>query len=52
MPAIKYLKTAAYKEAIPEFKTVLADIGKGQGWSLADIQARFSNELWDEVVYS
>jgi hypothetical protein len=51
-PAREYLKTVAYKEAIPEFKSVLADIGKSQGWGLEDIQKRFSNELWDYMIYS
>lgn len=52
LPARQYLKEHAYKDAIPEFKSVLADIGKGQGWELKDIQARFSNELWDYMVHS
>ncbi|KUJ24026.1 uncharacterized protein LY89DRAFT_572706 [Mollisia scopiformis] len=52
LPARQYLKEQAYKDAIPEFKSVLADIGKGQGWELKDIQARFSNELWDYMIYS
>lgn len=51
-PARQYLKENAYKDAIPEFKSVLADIGADQGWELKDIQARFSNELWDYVIYS
>lgn len=52
LPARQYLKEHAYKDAIPEFRSVLTDIGKGQGWELKDIQARFSNELWDYMVYS
>jgi hypothetical protein len=52
LPARQYLKNVAYKDEIPKFKAVLADIGTTQGWGLADIQARFSNELWDEMVYS
>lgn len=51
-PARQYLKENAYVDAIPKFKSVLADIGKGQGWELKDIQARFSNELWDYMIYS
>ena len=47
-----YLKEVAYKERIPEFKATLAEIGKAQGWGLEDIKARFSNELWDDIVYS
>ena len=51
LPARQYFKTQAYKDAIPEFKAVLADIGKGQGWTLTDLQKRFSNELWDEIIF-
>jgi hypothetical protein len=52
LPARQFLKTVAYKDQIPQFKTVLADIGKSQDWSLDDLKARFSNELWDEMVFS
>ena len=52
LPARQYLKTIAYKHAIPEFKAVLADIGKSQGWKLEDLQKRFSNELWDELIFA
>lgn len=51
-PALEYLKTEAYKDQIPKFKSVLADMGKQQGWGLGDIQKRFSNEMWDYLVYS
>jgi hypothetical protein len=50
-PAAQYLKHVAYKTAIPEFKAILADIGQGQGWGLEDLKARFSNRLWDEIVF-
>ena len=52
LPAREYLKTVAYKDAIPEFKATLADIGGSQGWGLDDLKARFSNELWDYVIFS
>jgi hypothetical protein len=52
LPAREYLKTVAYKDAIPEFKAVLADIGNAQGWELNDLKARFSNELWDEMIFN
>ncbi|OWP06987.1 hypothetical protein B2J93_7721 [Marssonina coronariae] len=51
-PAWQYLKEYAYKDAIPEFKSTLASVGAGQGWGLTDIQERFSNELWDYMIYS
>ena len=52
LPARQFLKTDAYKDQIPQFKAVLADIGKTQGWVLDDLKARFSNMLWDEIVFS
>ena len=51
-PARQYLKENAYKDAIPKFRSVLADIGKTQGWELKDTQKRFSNEMWDYIIYS
>jgi hypothetical protein len=51
-PARQYLKEDAYKDAIPKFKATLADIGQQQGWDLNDLQKRFSNELWDYMIYS
>lgn len=50
-PVEKYLKEVAYKDAIPAFKAELAEIGKAQGWTLGELQKRFSNKLWDEIVY-
>ena len=52
MPAREFLREVAYKDAIPEFKETLASIGELQGWGLKDIKERFSNELWDYLVYS
>ena len=51
-PFEKHFKEVAYKDAIPAFKQELADIGKSQGWTLAELQQRFSNQLWDDIVYS
>jgi hypothetical protein len=51
MPARQYFKEVAYKDAIPEFRNVLEEIGSSQGWELKDIKERFSNELWDELVF-
>jgi hypothetical protein len=51
-PARQYLKEEAYKDQIPKFKETLADIGRIQGWELGDIQKRFSNEMWDYLIYS
>ena len=51
-PALEYLKTEAYKDQIPKFKSTLAEIGEKQGWGLDDIQKRFSNKMWDYLIYS
>ena len=51
-PIQKFLKEEAYKEQIPPFKERLAEIGKAQGWGLEELQKRFSNGLWDEIIYS
>jgi hypothetical protein len=51
-PALEYLKTEAYVDQIPRFKATLEEIGKTQGWELADIQKRFSNKMWDYLIYS
>ncbi|KAM3086661.1 hypothetical protein ACMFMG_000787 [Clarireedia jacksonii] len=49
--AKEYLRDVAYKEAIPEFRAVLGEIGEQQGWGLRDLKSRFSNELWDYMVF-
>lgn len=51
MDARKYLKTVAYKDQIPKFRSALAEIEKEQGWTLEELKNRFSNELWDELVF-
>ena len=40
-----------FADSIAEFKNTLAAIGKEQGWTLADLKARFSNDLFDELVF-
>ena len=52
MPIEEYLRTVSYKDAIAEFKETLAEIGNVQGWGLKDIRDRFSNEMWDKMIYS
>ncbi|KAJ7349093.1 hypothetical protein DFH08DRAFT_778012 [Mycena albidolilacea] len=51
MEARKYLREVVYKDAIPEFVEILKEIGQGQGWGLEEVKQRFSNELWDELLY-
>jgi D-arabinono-1,4-lactone oxidase len=46
-----YLRDQAYKDQIPEFKEILGQIGQQQGWTLDDLQKRFSNNVWDVVIF-
>ena len=52
LPIQEYLRTISYRDAIVEFKKTLGEIGEVQGWGLDDIRARFSNELWDKMLFS
>ena len=47
----EYLKNHAYKDEIPKFREILGEIGNKQGWTVQDLQKRFSNKLWDEVIF-
>ncbi|KAJ7467680.1 hypothetical protein FB451DRAFT_395584 [Mycena latifolia] len=49
--ARKFLREVVYKAAIPEFLEIMKEIGQGQGWGLAEVKQRFSNELWDEFLF-
>ena len=46
----QYLKHTVYKNQIPPFKAELTETGKAQGWTLDDLQKRFSNQIWDNIV--
>ena len=39
------------REAIPEFRQQLAGIAAEGGYTLAEMQQRFSNALWDDVIF-
>lgn len=47
----QYLRDQAYKDQIPKFKEILGQIGQQQGWTVEDLKKRFSNKLWDEVIF-
>ncbi|KAF2495420.1 hypothetical protein BU16DRAFT_510261 [Lophium mytilinum] len=49
--ARQYMREVAYKSQIAEFKDALTQIGKGQEWELGELKERFSNALWDEVIF-
>ena len=40
-----------FADSITEFKNTLATIGTEQGWTLADLKARFSNDLFDKLIF-
>lgn len=40
-----------YKEEVVEFKKVMAEIGKKDGWTLADLKKRFSNDFFDDFYF-
>jgi hypothetical protein len=52
MDVTDYLKNIAYKDQLPEFKNVLTAIAKSQGFTLSDMQERFSNPLIDNIFES
>jgi len=49
--AREYLKREAYKDQLPRFKEMLGEIGETQDWKLDELQKRFSNALWDEMIF-
>lgn len=51
LEARRYLKEVAYKEQIPQFREALREIGRVQGWTLEQLKGRYSNELWDKLVF-
>ncbi|KAL3472464.1 hypothetical protein BJX99DRAFT_262252 [Aspergillus californicus] len=46
-----YLKNEAYPKQIKDFRTALEKIGWPHGWGLAELRSRFSNELWDKIIF-
>ncbi|KXS94449.1 hypothetical protein AC578_5189 [Pseudocercospora eumusae] len=50
-PWFDKLKNEDYRDEIAEFKRILASVGKKHGWTLEDLKARFSNDLFDRLVF-
>ncbi len=48
-PIETYLPTHAYQDRLPEFRQGLLAVAQAGGYSLPDMQARFSNELIDKA---
>ncbi|TEA09874.1 hypothetical protein C8034_v011596 [Colletotrichum sidae] len=51
-PWFEKLKNDDYKEEIRKFLDVMEQIGEGHGWTLKDLKKRFSNEMFDELMFS
>ena len=51
VPWAEKLKSESYKAEIAEFVRVLAEMGGESGWTLADVQRRFSNGFLDWLVF-
>jgi hypothetical protein len=50
-PARDYVRDVAFKSQFAHFRSVATMIGALHGWTLGDLQARFSNELWDYLIF-
>jgi hypothetical protein len=49
-PMMRYL-AETYKDDIAEFRDVFAQIADRQGWDVKDARERFSNELFEALLY-
>ncbi len=50
-PVVDYLRDVAFKEQIADFKRTVSAMGKMQGWTLNELQQRFSNPVWDQIIF-
>ncbi|KAL8398453.1 hypothetical protein RB596_005832 [Gaeumannomyces avenae] len=50
-PWLERMKTVDYRDELVEFKRLLAEIGKGHGWTLKDLKGRFSNDFFDSFYF-
>lgn len=48
---VEYLRETHYKEEIPEFVAALKKIGERDGWTVQDLQTRFSNPFLDKLIF-
>ncbi|OHF04516.1 hypothetical protein CORC01_00368 [Colletotrichum orchidophilum] len=51
-PWLEKMKNEDYKSEIQEFLGIMADIGEEAGWTLDDLKTRFSNNLFDHLLFS
>jgi len=52
LPVTQYLKQIAYAETIPHFKARLERIAQAGGYTIADLQKRFSNPVLNDLFES
>lgn len=50
-PWVEKMKEEDYKEEVGEFRKVLEEIGKKDGWTLEGIKSRFSNDFFDSFFF-
>ncbi|KAF8849957.1 hypothetical protein BDZ45DRAFT_662416 [Acephala macrosclerotiorum] len=51
LDAREYLKEIAYKDQIKVFKEITVEIGTEQRWTVEEMKKRFSNELFDKMIF-
>lgn len=51
LDARTYLKEHAFKEQVKSFKEISGEIGAEQGWTVEEMRKRFSNELFDKMIF-
>jgi hypothetical protein len=51
-PAEQYLPSVAYRDRLPEFSKALQSVASAGGYTLGDLQKRFSNPLFDTLFQS
>lgn len=51
-PWVEKMKEVDYEKEILEFKAILTEIGMAHGWTLADLKARFSNDVFDKFYFN
>lgn len=50
-PWREWLKEVSYRTEIESFKRILGRIGERDGWTLGEARERFSNELFDGLIF-
>ena len=50
-PIETYMRDVAFADQISEFRGAMEGIGDRHGYAVEDVQARFSNPLWDQIVF-